>query len=291
VRRWPYDNSKNRGKELSTYKRPLPLPSRTLILASLCGLVVWFFMADAFYGVVTARPLKLFSLAVILPPLLGLLVLSARFAFAQRWLAAFCVLAVAPFAILAHFAALSLIGAMDGRSMGPLNQGALDNNVVIASAAIWLAIGLWRYPWSRKGSLFDAPLGKQIQKSLGLLDLFLVICLLGIFALLGGSTYDPPTVRSRVSELILAGSSAKTGLSEGMQTYGSWSPEWMSAITISPTGMVSSASIGPTGQIIVYGTAPTSGSVVSMTPTITIDNKLVWSCTGRPVKYMPASCR
>ncbi|HEY4371261.1 MAG TPA: pilin, partial [Burkholderiales bacterium] len=96
----------------------------------------------------------------------------------------------------------------------------------------------------------------------------------------------------RVSELILAGSSAKTGLSEGIQTYGSWAASWTSAITISATGMIYSATVDTaSGIITVSGTAPTSGSVVTMIPTTTTDNKLVWSCTGTPAKYMPASCR
>jgi type IV pilus assembly protein PilA len=103
--------------------------------------------------------------------------------------------------------------------------------------------------------------------------------------------YSCYTTRARVSELILAASSAKTALAEGMQTYHEWSPDWMRSITISATGMVAGATIGPTGQIMVWGTAPTEGSIVVMTPIRTTDDKLVWSCTGAPLKYMPASCR
>ena len=131
----------------------------------------------------------------------------------------------------------------------------------------------------------------NIQKGFTLIELMIVVAIIGILAAVALPAYQDYTVRARVSELILAASSAKTALSEGMQTSGSWSAQWMSSITISATGMISSATIGTSGQIIVYGTAPTSASVVTMTPATTSDNKLIWSCTGNPSKYMPASCR
>jgi type IV pilus assembly protein PilA len=132
---------------------------------------------------------------------------------------------------------------------------------------------------------------KQVQKGFTLIELMIVVAIIGILAAVALPAYQDYTVRARVSELILAASSAKTALSEGMQTTGSWAATWMSSITISATGMISSATISTNGRIIVYGTAPTSASVVTMTPVTTTDNKLVWSCTGNPSKYMPASCR
>ena len=132
---------------------------------------------------------------------------------------------------------------------------------------------------------------KQVQQGFTLIELMIVVAIIGILAAVALPAYQDYTVRARVSELILAASSAKTALSEGMQTTGSWSAVWMSSITISATGMITSATISTVGMIIVSGTAPTSGSIVTMTPQTTTDNKLIWSCTGTPSKYMPASCR
>jgi type IV pilus assembly protein PilA len=132
---------------------------------------------------------------------------------------------------------------------------------------------------------------KQVQKGFTLIELMIVVAIIGILAAVALPAYQDYTVRARVSELILAASSAKTGLSEGIQTYGSWAASWTSAITISATGMISTAVVTSTGVITITGTAPTSASIVTMIPTVTTDNKLVWSCTGTPAKYMPASCR
>lgn len=207
---------------------------------------------------------------------------------ARRWLATLGTLLIGPAAWSAHYLLFGLAG-----------DSALEGETGAAVAALlslaWVTYGLWRYralaaeeadpDWESSG---PDP-GRAILKTIGLMEIFILVVLLASFSGIF-STHDY-TPRARVSELILAGSSAKTSLAEGMQQYGSWSPEWMSSITISATGMVKSASIGPTGVITVTGTAPTSNAIVTMTPTITTDNKLVWTCVGTPAKYMPASCR
>jgi len=132
---------------------------------------------------------------------------------------------------------------------------------------------------------------KRIQKGFSYFQLLFVVFVLGMLVFLVMPPDETPSTRSRVSEMILAASAAKNALSEGTQRHGSWSAVWMSSISISATGMVAAATISPAGQIIVTGTAPSSGAVVTMTPTITTDNKLVWACIGRPLRYMPAFCR
>jgi type IV pilus assembly protein PilA len=164
-----------------------------------------------------------------------------------------------------------------------------------ALAILWLAITVARWRvlhedqwYQRKGKTFEWR--DALLRGVDFTEIFLavVIASLLVHAL---PTTEPYTVKSRVSELILAASSAKTVLSEGLQTYGTWSAGWMAPITISATGMVASATIGPTGVITVSGIAATSFSVITLTPTIKPDNKLAWTCKGTPTRYMPASCR
>lgn len=227
----------------------------------------------------------------LLPPAIAALLLGIRMIAARRFAAGITTLAAYPLFILAHIIALGLaewlLYSASPRSFSPSRTLVAALPVTCA----WLWIATRRYEALAPGYTV-ARLQKQVRKSISYLDTLLFILLIGsgllYLAMPTTHTYGP---RERVSELILAGSSAKTALSEGMQTYGSWSASWMSAITISATGLVLSASVSPTGVITVWGTAPTSGSVITMIPRTTTDNKLIWSCTGRPAKYMPASCR
>ncbi|MDM1261622.1 pilin [Acinetobacter indicus] len=58
------------------------------------------------------------------------------------------------------------------------------------------------------------------QKGFTLIELMIVVAIIGILAAVAIPAYQDYTVRSKVSELIVAGSSAKSAISEGFQTNG-----------------------------------------------------------------------
>lgn len=60
----------------------------------------------------------------------------------------------------------------------------------------------------------------RIQKGFTLIELMIVVAIIGILAAIALPAYQDYTVRAKVSEAIIAGSSAKTTLSEGFQTDG-----------------------------------------------------------------------
>lgn len=157
---------------------------------------------------------------------------------------------------------------------------------LLGDAGPWMLAALlsllWATLYGRRVRGLAGPAGKWshvLLRGTDFLEILAAILLIGAWNAIWPTWEPRRPVRSYVSELILATSSAKTALSEGMRSYGTWSPSWVSAITINAGGMV------------VSGTAPTSFSVVTMIPTVTTDNRLVWTCTGTPAKYMPASCR
>jgi len=58
------------------------------------------------------------------------------------------------------------------------------------------------------------------QKGFTLIELMIVVAIIGILAAVAIPAYQDYTVRSKVTELIVAGSSAKSAISEGFQTGG-----------------------------------------------------------------------
>ena len=59
-----------------------------------------------------------------------------------------------------------------------------------------------------------------MQKGFTLIELMIVVAIIGILAAVAIPAYQDYTVRSKVTELIVAGSSAKSAISEGFQTNG-----------------------------------------------------------------------
>jgi len=138
---------------------------------------------------------------------------------------------------------------------------------------------------------------RKIQKGFTLIELMIVVAIIGILAAVALPAYQDYTVRAKVSELILAASSARTAISEKFQTDPSNSAAMGVGVTINVAGKVSAALVDTAGTIVVNGsTASTStGQAVTLTVIATNVNTsngtLSWSCIGTPGKYMPATCR
>lgn len=136
---------------------------------------------------------------------------------------------------------------------------------------------------------------KRIQKGFTLIELMIVVAIIGILAAVALPAYQDYTVRAKVSELILAGSSFRTAISEKYQTDSNTASAG-AGLTFNTVGKISAGSVYAGGTVVISGsTASTSiGQAVTITLTpvyCTATGTITWDCQGTPAKYMPATCR
>jgi len=136
---------------------------------------------------------------------------------------------------------------------------------------------------------------KAIQKGFTLIELMIVVAIIGILAAIALPAYQDYTIRSKVSELILAASAARTAITEKFQSDQD-SANMGSGTSITAFGKILGATVANNGVVTITGSSvPTSvGTAVTvvLTPTVnTAAGTLTWSCTGTPSRYMPGSCR
>ena len=142
---------------------------------------------------------------------------------------------------------------------------------------------------------------RSMQKGFTLIELMIVVAIIGILAAVALPAYQDYTVRAKVSEMILAGSSAKTAVSEAAQVNGGM-PVTASLVVDSQvskfvSSVVYTSTVSTTGVVTVTGGAA-EGKISTKTVVFTgtylpANGQVDWVCTPGTMdaKYLPASCK
>ena len=149
-----------------------------------------------------------------------------------------------------------------------------------------------------------------------LIEVMVVVAIVGLLAALAMPAYQEHTIRTKVSEMILAASSCRAAVTEAVQTASA--PDVSTVLpgvcSVSATKYVASAAVDGNGVITVVGNASALGgstaataNAISLTPIQSGTTALVgtadggktlagWKCgpaatNPLPTKYLPATCK
>lgn len=160
------------------------------------------------------------------------------------------------------------------------------------------------------------PSFKYTTQGFTLIEVMVVVAIVGLLAAVALPAYQEHTIRTKVSEMILAASSCRTAVTEAVQTasVSDVSATLPSVCSVPTSKYVTSGSVDANGVITVVGNASAlggstsaTGNAIALTPLQTGTTALVGSADGGktlagwkcgpatanplPAKYLPGTCK
>jgi len=137
---------------------------------------------------------------------------------------------------------------------------------------------------------------KQLQQGFTLIELMIVVAIIGILAAVALPAYQDYTLRAKVSEVLLAASSAKNNVAEYAQTNSALPTT--TELTVQTQASTYVNKVEWTSPKIV-ATAQGTGNTAIDNKTIELSaaynattGQVTWTCGGTiDAKYRPASCK
>ena len=135
---------------------------------------------------------------------------------------------------------------------------------------------------------------RRAQAGFTLIELMIVVAIIGILAAVALPAYRDYTVKAKVSEVILAASSAKNTVAEAAQVGGAMPDAASLSVDTQASKYVASV-VYTTGVITATSSAAESaraGGTITLTGTYATNGQVTWVCSGTiAAKYRPASCQ